>query len=151
MQEITWQAPSHIHTEKSSDWYIIVVIVSITLAIIAFILGNVLFGILIIIGSFTLCLHASKEPKMINIKLNTRGLYINDSLVRYEDLESFWVEEEELYPRILFKQHKLLSTHLVVILEEINPSEVREFLKNYLVEEKMSEPFLEKLLIYFGF
>jgi hypothetical protein len=40
----------------------------------------------------------------------------------------------------------------VALIDDIvDKDEVREFLLQFINEEKMSEPFLEKLLIYFGF
>ena len=151
MNDISWQAPEYFYTEKTSDWYWIVGIISITIAITSIVFNNILFALLILIGSFTLCLYASRKPNIITIKINDKGIMIGDLFYFYELLNSFWIEEKELHPRLILKSKKKLSTHIVAILGNVSGEEIREKLQKNLVEEQMSEPFLEKLLIYFGF
>lgn len=148
---ISWKAPLHIYTEKSTDWYWIVGIVTVTLAVISVLLNNILFAVLIIVGMFTLTLYSTKRPSEVHIELLPNGIKIHDLVYLYTNLESFWIEEHELVPRILFKTTKKIAPHVTVLLEDANPDEVRDELLFHLPEIKQSEPFLEKLLIYFGF
>jgi hypothetical protein len=148
---ISWKAPEHIHTEKSADWYWIVGIISITCAIISVLLSNIIFAVLIIVGVFTLTLYSSKKPAIVHIELMPMGIKVHDLLYLYTNLESFWIEEHELVPRILFKTTKKVAPHVIVLLGDANPDEIRDELLLHLPEIKQSEPFLEKLLIYFGF
>lgn len=148
---ISWKAPEHMHTEKSADWYWMVGIVSVTMAVISLLLGNVLFSILILVAVFTLTLYSIKKPHIIHIELLPAGIKIHDLLYLYTNLESFWIEERELAPRILLKTTKKIAPYVTVLLGDANPDEVRDELLVHLPEIKHSEPFLEKLLIYFGF
>ena len=40
---------------------------------------------------------------------------------------------------------------IVIFIEDIGPDEIHEVLSQHLPEEEHTEPFLEKLLLYFGF
>lgn len=148
---ISWKAPEYIHTQKSADWYWIVGIISLTLATISILLSNLVFGILIIIGVFTLVLYSVKEPKTIRVEILPTGIKTNDILYPYINLESFWVEEKELAPRIILKTRKKIAPYVVILIGDGNPHDIREELLLHLPEIKHSEPFIEKLLIYFGF
>ncbi|MEY4602680.1 MAG: hypothetical protein RL292_621 [Candidatus Parcubacteria bacterium] len=148
---ISWKAPEHMHTEKTADWYWIVGIVSVTLAVISILLGNTLFAILILVGVFTLTLYSTKKPQLVHVELLATGIKIHDLVYLYTNLESFWIEEHELAPRILLKTTKKIAPYVTVLLGDANPDEVRDELLVHLPEIKHSEPFLEKLLIYFGF
>lgn len=148
---ISWKAPEHMHTEKNADWYWIVGIITITLAIVSILLDNTLFAVLIIVGVFTLTLYSSKRPAIVHIELTSAGVKVHDLLYLYTNLESFWIEEKELTPRILLKTTKKVAPHVIILLGDANPDEVRDELLVHLPEIKQSEPFLEKLLIYFGF
>ena len=148
---ISWKAPAHMHTEKTGDWYWIVGIISITLAIISVLLGNIIFAVLILVGVFTLTLYSTKRPPTVHIVLTTNGIRIDDFMYVYSNLESFWIEEAQLAPRILIKTAKKIAPYVTILLGDANPDEVRDELLVYLPEIKHSEPFLEKLLIYFGF
>lgn len=148
---ISWKAPEHMHTEKSTDWYWIVGIISVTLAVISVLLGNTLFAILIIVGVFTLTVYSTKKPSTVHIELTPTGIKMHDLLYPYSNLESFWIEEQQLSPRILLKTTKKIAPYVVILLGDANPDEVRDELLVHLPEIKHSEPFIEKLLIYFGF
>lgn len=139
------------HTEKSADWYWMVGIISATLAFISILLGNIVFAILIIVGVFTMTLYSVKRPQSVHIELGPTGIKVHEVLYPYANLESFWIEEKELAPRILFKTTKKIAPYVTVLLGDANPDEVRDELLVHLPEIKHSEPFLEKLLIYFGF
>jgi hypothetical protein len=151
METLSWHCHEYFHTEKTSDWYWIVGIITITIAVVAIILNNVIFAILIIVSSFTLCLFASRRPDLVSISIDNLGLTVSKKRYPYGILESFWVETGEHYPRILFKTKKSFSNNLVIFIEEVEPEKIRELLLAHIKEEHQSEPFLEKLLLYLGF
>lgn len=151
MDKLSWTTIEYLHHEKNSDWYWIVGIITISIAIISIILNNLIFAVLIIISSFTLSLFASKRPETIQIEIDNRGVTTGKIHYNYKDLESFWVETREHIPKVLFKSQKTFMPFIVVFIEEVEPEKVHEVLSQYLPEEEHREPFLEKLLLYFGF
>jgi hypothetical protein len=151
MEKIEWQAPEYIYKEKTPDWYRIVGIITISIAIIAIILNNIIFGILIIISASTLSLYATRKPEIIPVEINDTGIKINTTFHPFSDLESFWIETRDAYPRILFKSKKKISLYIVVMLGNTDSENIREMLSRHLVETEHSEPFLEKVLLYLGF
>ncbi len=151
MEKISWQTLEYLHKDKTADWYWIVGIITLSIALIAVILNNVIFAILIIVSSFTLSLFASKKPDVITIKIDSGGITVGKTHHTYKSLDSFWVETREHYPKILIKSKKVFMPYIVIFIEDFSPEEVREELLKYLPEEEHLEPFLEKLLMYFGF
>ena len=59
---ISWSAPEHLYVEKHTDWYWTVGIITLALAAVAFIFGQVITGILILVAALALTLHASRPP-----------------------------------------------------------------------------------------
>lgn len=149
--KIKWRAHEYEHEEKTSDWYWAVGIIAIAIAITAVILGNVLFAIFILIGSFSLALHSSKEPRLVEFSVNKKGVSIGNKIYLYSSLDSFWIEEDEIPPKIIIKSKKLIMPFLVIPIEGANPGDIREFLANFLEEEEMREPISHKLMEYLGF
>jgi hypothetical protein len=148
---ISWTAPEYMHTEKTADWYWIVGIVSVTLSVISIVFGNILFGLFIIVATGTLTLYASRPPELHEIRISDKGVQVDKVLYPYHSIESFWIEEKELHPRILLKSEKKIAPYIVILLGEVPAEEIRDALNTHLHEVKHSEPFLEKLLIWFGF
>ena len=151
MEKISWQAPEYFHTEKTSDWYWIVAIITISIALISVILNNIIFAILIIVSSFTLSLFASKRPQIVEIQIDNSGIVVDKTRYPFTHLESFWIETREMHPKILIKSEKIFMPFIVIFIEGIEIEKVHEMLSRHLPEEEHTEPFLEKLLIYFGF
>ncbi|OHA93121.1 MAG: hypothetical protein A3H52_02080 [Candidatus Zambryskibacteria bacterium RIFCSPLOWO2_02_FULL_39_26] len=151
LSKLSWQASEYLYKEKTADWYWIVGIITVSVALIAIILNNVIFAILIIVSSFTLSLFASKKPAIIDIEISNHGVTVGKTHYVYKDLDSFWVETRENYPKILIKSKKVLMPYIIIFIENFSSEEVRDELLKYLPEEEHIEPFLEKLLLYLGF
>jgi len=150
-EKVSWQAPEYIHREKSSDWYWIVGIITISIALISIILNNIIFGILIVVCSFTLSLFASRKPEKVTVDITDVGVTVGKTRYPYEELESFWIETREIHPRILLKSKKTLMPFVVILLGDGSIEEIHAKLSEHLPETEHTEPFLEKLLIYLGF
>jgi hypothetical protein len=153
MDRLSWTTIEYLHQEKTTDWYWIVGIVSLSIAIISVIMNNIIFAILVIVSSFTLALFASRRPKEIEINIDGMGIKIDKILYPYKNLDSFWVETRENNDRILLKSQKVFMPLIIVFIEEnqVHPIDVRALLLKHLPEEEHSEPFLEKILVYLGF
>ena len=69
---IIWEAPEFHHNPKSSDWFWAVAIIAISMTILTFIYGNILLGILLIIGTIGIFLHADRLPVVREIELKRK-------------------------------------------------------------------------------
>jgi len=149
--KLSWTTIEYLHTEKTSDWYWIVGIITLSIALISIILNNIIFAILIIVSSFTLSLFASRKPEKINIEIDRLGVTVGKSKYPYRELESFWIETREVHHRVLIKSKAILKPYIVIFIENVDPEKIRATLSEHLHEEEHSEPLLEKLLLYLGF
>jgi len=148
---LRWEAHEYFHTEKTVDWYWAVGIISVSIAVVAIILNNVIFGILVILGAFTLSIFASKRPDLAQIELNDKGIILHKYYYPYPSLESFWVEENDNHPKILIKSKKTFLPLINIPLGETSGENVRNFLLNHLNEKEYMEPLLTKVMEYLGF
>ncbi len=151
LDKISWTTKEYFHQEKTADWYWVVGIVTISIALISIILNNVIFAILVIVSSFTLSLFASRKPEDIKITVDQKGVTVGKTQYPYINLDSFWIETREIQPKIILKSKKMLMFFIVIFIEEVEIEEVKELLNRHLPEEEHQEPFLEKLLVYLGF
>lgn len=151
---IQWRAHEYEHREKSPDWFWVFGIIAITGIITAIILKNILFAILIVVGSLTLALYAIRKPNLTHFEINNRGIRIDNSLHPYISLDSFWVTdiEEERAPTLVIKSRKTLMPYIIIPLDDsVSSFEIRECLLSYLDEEEYEAPLLYKFTDYLGF
>lgn len=148
---ISWVAKEHFKSEKNNDWYWSVGIITITATTLSFIFGNFIFGILILVGIFSLIVHASRENRDIPCEINDRGIVIDNVLYPFISLESFWIDSEEMPPKIILKSLKTFSPYIIVHIDEVDPEQVRDILLNYIAETEHHESIFQKILERFGF
>ena len=149
-KSIRWSAYEHEHIERSIDWFWALGIVAISVAIISILFSNLLFAILIIVATFTIGLLARTPPELIEFEISHRGIRVDDRIYRYNDIISFWVEDEEGPPLLLVDTTKFMSPNLIIPIENIDPHLVRTFLLAHVKETHMKEPVSHKILEFFG-
>ena len=147
---ILWNAPSHLHKEKKPDWYWAVGLITLALAAVAFMFGEIITGIFVIVAAVALVLHASKPPENVACEVNDRGIISGKTFYPFLSLDSFWIPHDEVPPRIILKSRGFVP-FIVIYIDEVDPESVREILLKYIAETEHHEPFLKKLMEYFGF
>ena len=147
---VSWNAPTHIHTEKRRDWYWIVGIISAAIAITCFLFGELIVGIFVVVAAMALMIHASQPAQVIRYQINDRGIVQDDVLYPFVNLESFWIPHNDS-PRILIKTRQFFMPLMVIHIDEVDPERVRNILLRYIAETEHQEPFLKKLLDSLGF
>ena len=148
---IRWRGYEHEHIERSNDWYWALGIITVCVAITSILLSNILFAILIVVAAFTIGLHARTPPELTEFELSDRGVRVGGVLHRYEEIISFWVEDEHNSPPLLLVDTtKFMAPNLIIPIENIDPHIVREYLQERVEEVPMKEPVSHKILEFFG-
>lgn len=150
--KIEWDAHVYEHKERSSDWFWAVGIVVASLAIAAIVLGNIIFGLLIIVSSFALSLFINRPPEIIHMIIDENGVTRANIRYPYDTLHSFWVDEIHPHKKIILRSQKMFMPLIIVPLgNDTDPEKLQELLLKKLPEQYYSLPFVEKILEYLGF
>ncbi|HVS79373.1 MAG TPA: hypothetical protein VHF05_00125 [Candidatus Paceibacterota bacterium] len=149
---LEWEAQESVHTEKSSDWYWAVGIITIAAVVTCVILGNILFGLVILLGSAGLTMHAAKEPPLHYYKLDEHGIHIDDTYYPYRYLDSYWIDENYYPVKALLKSKKFFMPYLVMAIpDNVDIELVRKHFDHHLPAHEHHEPLPHKILEYLGF
>lgn len=153
--QFEWSAYEHEHFERSSEWFWIVGIIAVALAIASMILGNPLFGALILISAFLLAMFAVKKPNIVIYQLSAKGIRINNTFYPFRALNSFFVTHGDprldMIPKLLVSSSKPLMPLMSIPLDpDMDPDDVRDFMLQFLSEEEHKEPIAHHLLALIG-
>jgi hypothetical protein len=148
---LRWSAYDSEHVERETNWFWALGVIAISAAITSILFGNVLFAILIVVAAVVLGLIAKTPPQKHQIEISERGIRAGNILHRYEEILSFWVEEEAETPLLLVDTTKFLSPNLIIPLDGVDPRDVRALLREHTKEVPMREPIAHKVLAFFGF
>ncbi len=148
MQEffLEWQSPEHHFDRKSADWYWILGVIVLAVAVLAFNFGNTLFGIFVLIAGITVGTLSYKDTKHSDVRVGPKGIAFGRSLFPYSSYRSFWIEEEHTHgSRILLHPvSNFLPLTIIPIADEVKLDELEELLSNFLEQEPLQESILHK-------
>ncbi len=148
---LEWSAYEHEHIPRGSDWYWALGIIAVSAALTSILFHNIFFAIIIVIAATILGMLANTPPHRAEFEVSDRGIRVDDTLHAYEEIISFWVEEEKgPNPLLLVDTTKFMSPNLIIPLEDIDPHAVRTYLQEHTQEVPMKEPFAHKILEFFG-
>jgi hypothetical protein len=148
---LRWSAYEHEHIERGSDWYWALGIVAVCAALVSLLFHDFFFSILILLAATTIGLLAQHPPELVQFELTNRGIRVGDTMHRFEEILSFWVEDHGVErPLLLVDTTKFMAPNLVIPIESIDPHDVREYLRERCEEVPMKEPVAHKILEFFG-
>lgn len=148
---LTWQAPEYHHYKRTNDWFWAVGIITLSIAILAFIYDNALFGILILLSAGILVFYTLREPSLVDYEINQRGIVIGNDLHPYLTIEAYWIETRHNEPKIILKSKKNLLPYIIIPLHEESVDDVASVLGEFLDEKELQEPASHKVMEYLGF
>lgn len=149
---LRWQAHEHEHVERSDDWYWALGIAAVCLAITAILFHDTLFGLLIVVAAATMGLYAREPRPLHSFEISSRGIKVDDTLHHWDDVISFWIEEDnDASPTLLVDTTKVLAPNLIIPLDSVDHTAVRTLLAEHCTETPMREPLAHKILETLGF
>ncbi|MDD9867854.1 MAG: hypothetical protein OXU73_00785 [Candidatus Campbellbacteria bacterium] len=103
LPNICWNAYEFQYRKKSKDRPIIVMIVSITIAVVAFIYDNILFAIIAILGGIFIKVLSSRKPDFCEFRLNEKGAIARDTVYKIETINGYnIVKRSEAETQLVF-------------------------------------------------
>lgn len=152
LRAIEWEAPEHHHEAKSSDWFWVLGILAISGAVAAILFSNMLLALVILIGSAIMAILALRPAKTVTYAIGPRGVRIDSSFYPYTTLESFYIDEHPIIgEQLLIRSRKLFMPLLILPLPAEHVDEIEAIVAERIPEEHLEEPFVHKLLEFFGF
>lgn len=148
---VSWEAPEYDHYKKEPNWFWALGIITVGLAVIAFILNNPLFAIMVVVGSFTIALFAARTPDMVLFEINEQGVKADKQLYPHDQLKSFRVIKGEAAARLLLKSKRAVMPLIAFTIPLEIADKIKESLNLYLPEGAIQEPIAHSIFDRLGF
>ena len=144
-RDISWVAEEPPGQYRSADWFWTVGALSLAVALAALLIHNWLFSILILLAGGTIILNALKKPRPTVCTVNFKGVVVNKQFFPYNNLTSFWIEDEGDPTLLLTVKGSLVPRLWISIAPEVNIPRLRESLGTHLPEERHEKTVAEIL------
>ncbi|MEY2665729.1 MAG: hypothetical protein RLZZ480_834 [Candidatus Parcubacteria bacterium] len=152
VRAVSWEAPQHHHVEKGNDWFFALAIIVLAFIIVAVIMGNVMFAVVMGLAGGVLAMSAAKRPAIVPYSVSVRGIKVEDEFFPYTRLRSYHIDEEDHRgPQLLVRTERKSIPLLVLPLPINHVDDIDDILSERLPEEFIQEPLGFKILELFGF
>ncbi len=148
---LSWTAHEFEKKERHRDWIWTAGFVALVVAVLAFIYGNIFFGIFALIAGATVIFFALREPREITITLTTEGVQIDDHLIPYTKIKQFWLDESGKTDKLLLAAKTGFIPVVTLPLDGVSADAVRGYLKSHCTEAEIPKSFSTHLFDRLGF
>ncbi len=149
---VEWQAFEYVQKNRRPDWFWALGVIAVAGSIVAFLYGNFLFGIFVILAAGAMMFFGVAKPQRIKYVISTDGLIFDGRIYPYNRLKSFWMEEVEGEKRLLIKSDKTFLPVMVMPFEDDETGEdIYSVLSQILDEEEIRESNAHKIMDRLGF
>lgn len=149
---IEWEAYEFVQKKKRPDWFWALGVIALAGSTVAFIYGNFLFGIFILLATAAMMFFGSVQPHRIKYFIAVDGIHYDGRFYPFERLKSFWMEELNGEKRLLIKSDKTFLPLMVIPFEEDETGEmIYEILSEILEEQQLHESLAHKVMDRLGF
>jgi len=148
-----WETHEFEFKEKRKDWYWIVGAAAVIIIIIAIIMQNYLLAFLIGIAAFLMISLAAKEPLAMPVVISEKGIQIYKNIYSYDSVYGFWITYNKKGEAILLLMldQRISPIVSIIIDEEVDLLELREYLSEFIEEKEMKESLTDRIIERIGF
>jgi hypothetical protein len=138
-EPLSWQASEYVHTEKNILWFVILGLVTLVIAAVAyFLIRSWSFTLLVFVMAATAGFYAKRPPHALNYTLDDDFLVIEEKKYAYEEFKAFAILKDGPLAYIMLIPVKRFmpavtlyfppedGKHIVDILGSIMPLQERE-------------------------
>lgn len=131
-----WETLTHERHERSPRWYVLMSIVALIGVAYAVWTANFLFAFLILLAAIILILAGNEHPSKALAQVGHNGIVWDGDFVPFDKIKHFAIIYQPPDVKVLYVQPKnLFLPRLRIPLGEQSPIELREHLKQYLLED----------------
>ena len=145
-EEISWQTAEFEYYPKNTSWHLAIGIILFGLFISLIILKNIFGAATILLFGVVIYIYATKKPQIVTVKINRRGVYINNKHIPYSNISSFWIHYEPPVKNLIIIVKESIIPKMIIPLGDTNPVKIREILLANAILEKEEEESLTEII-----
>ena len=139
-KSIAWKALEFKHYEKNVGWYVTLLAIAVLVIGFFIIVQNDWFAaITIALLAGFIVFFSRHKPERIEMKLDSKGIYLGELFYPYKHLKYFWVVNDPNHHTVNFHSNTYFNNTVIMELESQDPDEIRDFLLKFLPEHTSSE------------
>lgn len=144
-EDISWTASEFIAHHKGPGWYSLMALIAVVLMVLVYVITRDLISEAVIVLLIILfAASASRKPRVLQYRLDRRGLTIGDRFYPYAMFKSFSLVQEGAFTSISLLPLKRLMLPINIYYEPKDESRIIEVISAYLPFERRNKDALDR-------
>ncbi len=143
---IRWQAPEYTEHHHSFGWYLLLILLTVTIGGVVYLLSRDIFGVIIIgLLGFIVGIAASHKPKEINYELLPGSINVNGKNYFLAQFKSFSVADEAHLVAATLTPLKRFMLPLIIYMKPEDANDVLDRLSTKLAHDDRAMDMVDRL------
>lgn len=135
----TWDILEYPQFQRSLGWYVLAMLLGLSLIIYSLVIRNYLFVLIVILVVFIIMMRTFEAPRRLKVQIAEDGVIIGNQFFPYENLSNFYIVYRPPLVKKLFFSFKNSMPPLSLDLKEIDPVSLRTQLLELMEEDLEKE------------
>jgi len=131
----SWVAPEFYYHEKSTWWHVIVYGTLLSLIVVSAFLAQWIAILVFLLLGVIIYQYADIKPRDVEIILTNVGVKVGEKFYPYNEIATFWVIFNPPVKHLNFQLTKRFSPVISLQLENMDPTLVKEVLREHILED----------------
>jgi len=129
--ELHWNAPSHVHQERSVWWHIGSVALALLLFAYSIYIKAYTFSVLLVVMSIIHIWLHNKKPEQQRHSITEDGFTWGKHVMKWTHCKSFWIVKHSEYCELHITQRQFMFKEICVHIDADNTEKVFELMSHY--------------------
>lgn len=140
---LSWSAPSRPFKQRSRDFYVKIVSMSILFGVVLFIIDGIMPVLLIVALLFLFYVLSTVKPENIEYKITNLGVYVADKRTNWDMLGRYWFVNR-MGADMLAIEAANIAGRMEIMVPDEHREKVEDVLSKYLIHEQVPPTFFDK-------
>ncbi|MDD2646850.1 MAG: hypothetical protein PHV78_02675 [Patescibacteria group bacterium] len=133
---VEWNFTEYVHYQRTRAWYVLISLIGLALIIYSVLSNNFLFALITVLVIIILVLHSRRQPMDLSCAIFEDGIQVGGKFYEWDNIRSFRIVYRPPQAKLLYIDLKnFMLSDFSIPLNDQNPLELRDALKQYLTEE----------------
>lgn len=144
---ITWTASEFIAHDKSSGWYLMLMLAAAGVSVLVFFITRDIISVVVVaVAAIVLAMYGSHKPRQLEYKINPQGITIGPKNYPFDHYRSFSVIPEGAFSSIVFMPLKRFSPPLSIYYDPDDEQSILDLLNKSLPFEERKRDAVDSLM-----
>lgn len=144
---IVWTASEFIAHEKSSNWYLAILGVTLAIAgLITLLTKDIISVVVVLVCGLTFGFYGSRQPRQVEYQIDSQGISIGRKFLPYDGFRSFAIVEDGAFSSITLMPLKRFAVQATIYYAPDDEDRIIETLADYLPVEEHKIDAIDRLM-----